>query len=249
MQITNKQLEQEATFANEHYAAYANDLAINPRMLQKYEHPRDMWDWRQFGASLLGPVKGQRLLDLGCGMGEESMYFAKLGAQVTAIDISQVGVEIALKRALHNGLADRVQAFTMRADQVEFPDESFDVIHGFGIIHHIGLEAGLKEVKRLLKPGGRGLFFEHMGNSKAIEKMRMDTDYTDYEKPLVWDEVAAYRTQFSRFVLQPFHVMIRLRSISPVFNLNLFRRIDRVLLQGLPLLRHFAGGLVMYVEK
>jgi 2-polyprenyl-3-methyl-5-hydroxy-6-metoxy-1,4-benzoquinol methylase len=107
---------------------------------------------------MLRPVNGQRLLDLGCGMGKESAYFAKLGASVVAIDISPVGIELTRKRAAHNGVTDRVEAIIMRADQPAFPSGSFGVVHGFGILHHIGLDKGLREVKRLLKPGGRGCF-------------------------------------------------------------------------------------------
>src|SRR5437667_11292967 len=149
MNISEQQLREEAAFADSHYAQYANELAVNAAMFRKYTHPKDRWDWRQYGASLLGSVDGRRLLDPGCGMGEEAVYFALRGAHVTAIDISLVGVEIARKRAAYNGVEDRVRAEMMRADQTEFADESFDIVHGFGILHHIGLEAGLCEIRRV----------------------------------------------------------------------------------------------------
>src|SRR5437879_3547839 len=199
MNITEQQLRQEAEFADRHYASYANQLGVNPGMLEKYTHPKQLWDWRQYGAMQLGPVKGQSVLDLGCGMGEESVYFALLGAEVTAIDISPVGIELVKKRAAHNGVADRIRANAMRADETEFPDESFDVVHGFGILHHIGLAKGLSEVKRVLTPGGRGLSFEHMGNSAFIERLRKRPDSTEYEQPVRRKEITAYRPQLSKY--------------------------------------------------
>jgi len=249
MNITDHQLRQEAAFADTHYVAYADQLAVNPAMLKKYTHPEQMWDWRQFGMKLLGKVEGQSLLDLGCGMGEESIYFALLGARVTAIDISEKGIEIARNRAAHNGVADRVEARQMRADQTDFPDGSFDVIHGFGILHHIGLERGLKEAKRLLKPGGKALFFEHMGNSALIERMRQSSDYTDYEQPLRWNDIIAFRRDFSRYEVQPFHILTRLRSLLPILNRKFLRRIDSCALKLCPPLKHYASGVIIYLEK
>jgi SAM-dependent methyltransferase len=249
MAFTNERLQQEAEFADRHYSVHAGELGINPRMFVKYSDPVHPWDWRQFGARLLGPVEGKKLLDLGCGMGEESAYFAKLGASVTAIDISPVGIEITRKRAEYNGLSNRVQAYATRADHTEFADQSFDVIHGFGILHHIGLAEGVREVKRLLKPGGKGLFFEHMGNSRLVERLRRDRDYTDYEKPLRWNDLLAYRSEFSRYVLQPFHVTARLKSLSPFFRRDWFKQVDHSLLKVCPALRQFAGGVVIYLEK
>ena len=111
------------------------------------------------------PVADNRVLDFGCGAGEESVYLAKLGARVTAIDVSPRGIALTRARAEANGVADLVDAWLMRCDPTAFSDASFDVVHGFGILHHIGLQNGLAEVHRLLRPGGRGVFWEHMGNS------------------------------------------------------------------------------------
>jgi SAM-dependent methyltransferase len=249
MDITREQIHQEAAFADCHYQRYANDLKMNPRMFAKYSHPKELWDWRQYGATLIGPLKGARLLDLGCGMGEESVYFAKLGASVTAVDISPVGIDLTKARAVHNGVGDKVQAFVMRADKTDFADGSFDFIHGFGILHHIGLDQGFKEVSRLLRPGGRGLFFEHMGNSQYIEQLRGRKDYTEYEKPLKWKDLVAHTGRFTRLDLKAFHVFTRLRSLSPRLGSDNFRRLDSWLLRFCPPLRHFASGVVIYLEK
>ena len=60
-------LADEARFADQAYARYAHSLQLNQIFFKKYAEPSDDWDWRQYGAKLLGPVKGCRVLDYGCG--------------------------------------------------------------------------------------------------------------------------------------------------------------------------------------
>src|SRR5215510_15621794 len=168
--ILDRVLRDEADFANQDYAPHADNLEINPEMFRRYHSPTELWDWRQLAALLLGDIAGKDLLDFGCGMGEESIYFAKLGARVTGIDISEVGVASLRKRAAHHRL--EVTALEMRADPTSFKDASFDRIHGLGILHHIGIEPGLEEVKRLLRPGGTGVFLEPIGDSPTVEAIK-----------------------------------------------------------------------------
>jgi len=243
-------LSDEARFADQAYARYAHNLHLNRIFFKKYAEPKDDWDWRQYGAKLLGSVEGCRVLDYGCGQGEESTYLAKMGAHVTAIDISPVGIELTTERAKLNGVGDHVHALLMRCDPTEFPSESFDVVHGFGILHHIGLKIGMMEIKRLLRPGGRGLFFEHMGNSELIERFRpKEKDYTKGERPITWREVEEMRPEFSRLVARPFHIASRLRKRIHMLSRPVVKRVDHAVLSSLPFMRHFASGLVVYLEK
>jgi SAM-dependent methyltransferase len=249
MPMTGDQLKQEAAFADADYNIYANELALNRPFFQKYANPQHDWDWREFGAKLLRNIQGKQLLDYGCGQGEEALYFALMGAEVTAIDVSPVGVELTNRRAKHNQVEDRLHAFVMRCDPTPFPDESFDVVHGFGILHHVGLEIGLREVKRLLRKGGRAIFFEHMGNSEFIERVKNNSHYTENERPLKWKDVANWSSEFRRFSATPFHIFSRLRRRIRVFDQPLFRQLDYWILRCVPGCRYFASGIVIYLEK
>jgi SAM-dependent methyltransferase len=256
--ILDRVLRDEADFANQDYEPYAERLEINKGMFLRYESPSQLWDWRQLAALLLGDVAGKDLLDFGCGMGEESVYFAKLGAHVTGIDISEVGIASLKKRAAYHHLD--INAFEMRVDPTSFPDESFDRIHGLGILHHIGIKPGLAEVRRLLRPGGIAVFLEPIGNSKAVEAVKTwlmtnarflgHFDHvTEHEHNLGWKEIEDAVATFSDAAVFPYHLLYRLKRFLPESALALVRQIDNGLLSLFPPLRHYAGGCAIRVRK
>jgi len=257
-------LHEEAEFANRDYAKHADELEINPVMSRRYFTPDDVSDWRQMSALLLGDLRGKDLLDMACGMGEESVYFAKLGANVTGIDISRVGVESLRSRAAFHGLS--ITALEMRADPTEFPDASVDRVHGLGILHHVGIATGLAEVHRLLRPGGLAVFLEPLGDTAGIEAAKTwlmrharflgeFEDVTDHERNLTWREVETEVGRFSRASVFPYHLLYRLKRLlpygrsNPHGKLGLVRRIDHAVLTLIPALRRFAGGVVIRVHK
>ena len=250
--MNQTQIAAEMRFFDAEYSkALEYDLAINPRMFRLYEPPFST-HFRSLMAAYLHPVRGKDLLDYGCGQGEESMYFAALGATVTAIDISPVGVEVTNRRAAANKLA--VTARVMDATPTGFPDESFDRIHGLGILHHVGIAAGLSEAARLLRPGGRAVFAEHMSNAALLDWMRrhLQSDaprHTDDERPLTWDDCTAAVKRFRNYSLVPYAVSTRLRHRMPLFERQVFYRLDRFALRVLPALRMLAGGILICVER
>lgn len=243
-------LVEEAAYADAFYERYQTDLALNATFFRKYVAPAQDWDWRQWGMKRLGSVAGERVLDFGCGAGEESVYLAKMGARVTAIDVSPRGIALTRARADANGVGDVVDACLMRCDPTLFSDASFDVVHGFGILHHIGLRSGLAEVHRLLRPGGRGVFWEHMGNSALIARLRHhEGRATSGERPLRWSEIAPAAAQFAAVDAHAFHLLSRLRVRLRLAGHPLVKRFDHALLSIVPSLRLFASGVVIIVRK
>ncbi|MGX1760267.1 SAM-dependent methyltransferase [Streptomyces lydicus] len=101
-------------------------------------------------------------MDLGCGNGGDALWLARLGWQVTAVDISAVAVErlAALVRA--HGLGDRVT--TVRADlHTSFPPGSFDLVcaHYLHTPFDLDRAAVLRSAAHALRPGGRLLVVDH----------------------------------------------------------------------------------------
>lgn len=168
---------------------------------------------------------------------------------------------MARQRAKANGLEDRVTAYVMNATPTEFPSESFDLVHGMGILHHVGLDAGLHEVSRLLKPGGRAVFLEPFGSSRLVEagKRRMHKllgsrlpfrPVTSGEENLTMREVRLSGRIFSSVEIYPYHLVHRVRKlILPRSLYTAALRADHYLLRCCPPLGHFAGAAVIHLQR
>jgi 2-polyprenyl-3-methyl-5-hydroxy-6-metoxy-1,4-benzoquinol methylase len=107
---------------------------------------------------------GQRVLDLGCGSGVLSCYLAKNGADVTAADITDQGTALTSKNATLRNLP--VDVVRTDAEAMGLADNSFDFVLSWGVLHHSeNTERALAEVRRVLRPGGRGMMMVYHRNS------------------------------------------------------------------------------------
>ena len=83
---------------------------------------------------ILPPIKPYRVLDIGCGEGKDAVFFAKCGYDVTALDISEQGIEKAKKLAEHN----QVEVRFFKADLFDYrPDTEYDIIFSSGVLHFV----------------------------------------------------------------------------------------------------------------
>jgi SAM-dependent methyltransferase len=82
--------------------------------------------------------KGRRVLEVGCGLGTDTVNFARAGAQVTAIELSDESALIARQRLQVYGLSDYVQIVVGNAEELPslLPAQTFDLVYSFGVIHH-----------------------------------------------------------------------------------------------------------------
>jgi 2-polyprenyl-3-methyl-5-hydroxy-6-metoxy-1,4-benzoquinol methylase len=81
---------------------------------------------------------GKRVLEIGCGLGTDTMNFARAGAHVTAVDLSNRSLELAKQRADLFGLSDRIEFVEANAEHLSdfvAPSE-YDLVYSFGVIHH-----------------------------------------------------------------------------------------------------------------
>lgn len=131
---------------------------------------------RFFEEQIEGVTPGSRVLDYGCGNGiYVALHAAQHGCEVIAIDISPVAIEQARARAAAAGLADRIEFHVMDAEHLEFADDSFDMICGLGVIHHLELDPALSECARTVRPDGTVVFVEPMGHNPAVNLYRNRT--------------------------------------------------------------------------
>lgn len=104
---------------------------------------------------MLPKLDKPRILDIGCGQGRSTLELARLSpGPITAIDIDQPSLDMLSKKAVEAGLSDRITIMNRSMFEMDFPNESFDIIWAEGSIFIIGFERGLKEWRRFLKPGG-----------------------------------------------------------------------------------------------
>lgn len=221
----------------------------------------------------LGDVRGKYLLDLGCGAGENSVYFATLGARCVAADYSPGMVDVALKLAEKYGVS--VTGKVVNAMAIDFPDNTFDVVYASNLLHHIpDPQIAIREMYRVLKPGGKACFWDPLKHNPVINVYRRIATKvrTEDETPLDIEIVNFVRSQFSQvsydtFWLATLWIFLRFYLIEKV-NPNeerywkkiileqdrlkpTYRQLEAIdqFLKKLPLMRRMAWNLAVVATK
>jgi ubiquinone/menaquinone biosynthesis C-methylase UbiE len=97
---------------------------------------------------------GESVLEIGCGMGTDALQFAKGGATVNVVDLTEAAIDITRKR--FNLYGYMLGSQVADAENLPYSDNIFDVVYSFGVLHHTpDTEKALHEAVRVLKPGGR----------------------------------------------------------------------------------------------
>ena len=106
---------------------------------------------------------GQKVLEIGPGLGTDHAQFARAGAKMCALDLTRRHLELTSRRFEVEGLRTRL----VRGDAERLPmaDGSFDVVYAFGVLHHTpAIGQAVDEIRRVLRPGGTaivGLYHRH----------------------------------------------------------------------------------------
>lgn len=98
--------------------------------------------------------RGKEVLEIGVGLGSEFVRFARAGAHVTGVDLTERSIELVRQRLDMEGLDGALHVAD--AENLPFADESFDVVYSWGVLHHTPeSEAAIREAQRVLRPRGR----------------------------------------------------------------------------------------------
>ena len=118
--------------------------------------------WRRKAMKYMSEGEKGRLLDVACGTGDFSIVAYRSGVkQVTGIDISANMVEVGRKKIREAGLEPYIDLQIGDSEQMNFADHTFDAVTvAFGVRNFEHLELGLKEMYRVLKPGGKAIILE-----------------------------------------------------------------------------------------
>jgi len=108
--------------------------------------------------------KNKKLLEIGCGLGIDLVSFARAGAIVTGVDLTPRSIELCHEQFQIYGLEARF--LVADAENLPFPDENFDVVYSFGVLHHTpNIQKAISEIHRVLKPKGEALVMVYNKNS------------------------------------------------------------------------------------
>lgn len=185
---------------------------------------------------------GQRLLEVGCGVGIDLARFARGGAMVTGVDLSETAVSLARQNFAQQGLTAALQ--TMNGEALEYDEASFDVVYAHGVLQYTADPARMvNEIRRVLRPGGQAIFMVYNRYSwlNALSKvMKVGLEHED--APVL----RKYSLEELRRLLRPFttveiiperfpvptrlHQGLKARLYNEVF-VKIFNRLPRPLVR------------------
>lgn len=246
--MTQRQ-ERERAFWNEH--SQADEYAT------WQEFPLERWRTNKpinrAALDHLGPVDGKRVLMP--GVGPQAIQFARAGAEVWGFDISErqvAAVEAVVERY---GLTDRIHLAAMPFEILDYQDAMFDVAFGNAILHHIDLDAGAAELKRVLRPGGRASFIEPLASNPLLEFARKHVPYpgkgrTEDEAPLTYRDIRTFTGSFAASNYREFNLfaMVAPRLIRDPGLGRRLRQLDERILSRAPALRRLCQLVWVGVE-
>jgi 2-polyprenyl-3-methyl-5-hydroxy-6-metoxy-1,4-benzoquinol methylase len=239
---------------------------LEPEVLERYAGRLRPWFHKEFRFQRLGELRDKHVLDVGCGDGSNALLLASRGARVTGIDISPRSIQLASERARLAGLEERVRFLCAPLEVADFPEGSFDVIWGDGILHHLipELELVLGRLVRWARPGAQLIFSEPLNLNPLLRRLRaripIHDGATPDERPLEAPELELLLrylpgARLRHFVLLSWFSRLILRG-SAYEQASLPRRlaaealhaVDYALL-SLPLLRRQGGMVVISATR
>lgn len=205
----------------------------------------------------------QKLLDFGCGKGEYSPIFSRIGYEVFGFDVSPNNIAIANRLAHKYGVAERTHFQVGVAEDLDYPSNFFDAVVGIDILHHVEISQAMSECSRVLKKGGIAIFHEpirvpvfdalretRFGNWLVPRQVSLERHVTQDERKLTLDDVQPITSIGDSSSTERFLLFSRLeRFVKSRKEPPLLEQIDGYVLQRLPFLRRFAGLVVIVVRK
>ena len=128
----------------------------SPEFFRRVEEFRYAKEGHILRAADFASARGLKVLEIGCGLGTDGVQFAKAGADYTGVDLTEAAVDLARRNFEWRSLPGQFR--TADAENLDFADETFDLVYSHGVLHHTpDTERAVREVHRVLKPGGRAV--------------------------------------------------------------------------------------------
>jgi SAM-dependent methyltransferase len=253
MRATDR-LTSEQAFHDRQAGQRAAALAGHPEALRFDDAVYlDHETWIRPAFRQLGDVRGARVLDYGCGHGMAAVVLSRLGAGVTAFDLSHGYLDEARARARANGVTvDFVQA---EGERLPLADGSFDRIWGNAVLHHLDVRIAGRELFRVLRPGGVAVFCEPWGENPLLSWARRRWPYpgkhrTPDEQPLRRPHVRRLQQIFPAVEVRGFQLLSMARRVVRARRLLAgLSWCDELLLARVPALERYCRYAVITLRR
>lgn len=199
---------------------------------------------------------GQKLLEVGCGLGIELGKLGQLGFDVTGVDLAPQAVALANANLRRKGVTGR--AVAANAESLEFEDASFDAVYSSGVLQHTpDMPRAIAELHRVLKPGGRiliVLYHRHSWFYLLHRLSRQNIEFDDEDAPII---NAYTKAELRRLFANFENVAVTCEYYRPEptgrtgFKAALYNRVFVPVMRALPAacVRNFGWHLVLTGEK
>lgn len=241
------------------------ELLSQPFEWDVLEDPGKRWwnaYWCMYAYLMSCDLKGKKVLVVGCGFGDDAIRLSKLGADVSAFDLSPDSLRIARALAAREGL--QVDFQEMTAEALAYADSTFDYVLARDILHHVDIPATMREIARVAKPGALLVVNETYSHS-FTDKIRRSRIVDGYLYPkmrrLIYGPGKPYITEDERKLteldIREIQQPLGDEVLNEHFNFLVTRllpdrivfaaKIDRILLRVLRPLGALLAGRVLFV--
>jgi ubiquinone/menaquinone biosynthesis C-methylase UbiE len=249
------------------HAAKNRVLIDRPFSWDVFDRPARRWwngYWQMYTWLCAQNLAGQRVLVVGCGFGDDAIRIAKLGAVVSAFDLSPDSLDIA--RAICQREKLEVDFKQMPSESLRYPDASFDMIVARDILHHVDIPATMRELERVARPGATFVVNEIYSHS-VTDIVRRSGLVAKFIYPrmqrLIYGSSTPYITEDERKLsesdLKLITAPLEAPSMRKYFNFIVTRviperfelaaKLDRLLLRALGGLGAVLAGRVLFVAR
>lgn len=208
-------------------------------------------------------AQGSRLLDFGTGPGENALRLAHIGYHVEGFDISEKNIEIASELFKKNDKNGNFQVSF--AEELPYGDDTFELIVGIDILHHVDIKKSINECYRVLKPGGKAFFREpvevplldRIRETKLVQlfapkQASFELHITEDERKLNKIDDDLIKSIFPKIKRHYYFFFARFDKFfregsdpSP----SLLEKLDHKLLNAFPFLKKLCGTVIYELEK
>ena len=244
----SERVEREKEYHNKRFSKEVRQATVKYYKIAKKSN-------RQFKGAIFNNCKDKTVLEIGCSKGAFTREIASHGAEnVVGIDISEVAISEAVKTAKNLKL-DNVEYYVKDGASLDFQEQSFDIVCGGAILHHLDFEKALKSINRLVKNNGFAVFLEPLGYNPFINLYRKLTPQyrSEDESPLTGKEIRLFEKYFNvveinyyylfTILTVPFHKLKIFDSL-----VNVADSIDKFIFK-MKFMRKFAWQMVIILRE